>query len=72
MFIVYEVDNASMVVAEYPLFTEDGVELFMAHTNIQVNKEWLKEERFTDHLVAQLEDSSNEYVSYMIIPVTVH
>jgi hypothetical protein len=73
MYIVLEVDNASMsVTREFPLFTPEGVETFKNKTNIQIKKEWLYEERFTEHLFEQLENSSNEEISYMVIPVTVH
>lgn len=73
MYIVLEVDNASMIIArEFPLFSEDGVERFVAQTNIQLKKEWLNEEKFESHLFAQLEDGSDENISYMVIPVTMH
>lgn len=73
MYIVLEVDNFSMMVSrEFPLFTKESVESFVNQTNIQVKKELFNEEVFSEHLFDKLEESSNEDVSYMVIPVTLH
>lgn len=73
MYIIIEVDNTNMIVSrEFSLFSEEGLENFMAQTNIELKKEWFREERFTEHLMDQLEDCSNEYFSYKAIPITIH
>lgn len=73
MYIVFEVNNSDMIVArEFPLLSEDAVERFVAQTNIQIKKELLKDNRFAEHLFSELEDNSNEQVSYMVAEVTLH
>lgn len=73
MFMVLEVDNSTMIVIrQFPLLTEDSVERFSAQTNIQLNKDLLNDNRFSEHLFTQLETNADENVSYMIVPVTLH
>lgn len=73
MYIVFEVINSNKIIArEFLLLTEDAVESFVEQTNIPIKKEWLKEQKFAEHLFAQLQDNSDETVSYMVAEVTLH
>lgn len=73
MYIVFEVNNSNMIVArEFPLLNEDAVERFVAQTNIKIKKELLKDIRFAEHLFSELEDNSDEQLSYMVAEVTLH
>ncbi len=71
--MVLEVHNDTMVVMrQFPLLTEDSVERFSAQTNIQLKKDLLTDNRFSEHLFTQLETNADENVSYMVVPVTLH
>lgn len=73
MYIVFEINNSDKIIArEFPLATEGAVEKFTEETKIPIKKEWLKEEKFADHLFTQLQANSDENITYMVGEVSLH
>ena len=73
MYIIFEVNGSDKTIArEFRLVDEAAVAHFVNETDIPLKKEWLKDDRFAEHLFEELAFHSDDELGYVAQVVTLH